>query len=375
MRLVYITNSRIPTEKAHGWAISKMCEQFADLGIDVLLVLPKRKNVIREDIFDYYEIKRNFKVKKIFNIDFIGCFQFCHKLFFLIQRISFLLSSLFIPAQKDDFIYIRNIEHLLFWSLKNKNIFFEIHFLSKIDKLLLFLIKRAKKIIVITRTLRESLIKYGLAAEKILVVPDGVDIEQFKVQSPKFKIREKLDLPQDKKIVLYTGHLYQWKGVYTLLEASQYLPEDVLIVFVGGTEYDLKSFKLQAPNTKNILIVGHRPFKEIPYWLKAADVLVLPNSAKQEISKYWTSPIKMFEYMTSQRPIVASDLPSLREILDENNALLVEPDNPRAIASGIEQALKNSDFSAKIARQAFEDVQHYTWENRARKILEFIKNG
>ncbi|MCG2808867.1 MAG: glycosyltransferase, partial [Candidatus Portnoybacteria bacterium] len=123
----------------------------------------------------------------------------------------------------------------------------------------------------------------------------------------------------------------------------------------------------------NILILGHRPYSEIPYYLKAADVLVLPNSGKEEISKSWTSPMKMFEYMASQRPIVASDLISLREILNENNAVLVEPDNSRALAEGIMSALKKDDFSAKILIEAWQNVQKYTWTERVKNILLFIK--
>jgi glycosyltransferase involved in cell wall biosynthesis len=81
----------------------------------------------------------------------------------------------------------------------------------------------------------------------------------------------------------------------------------------------------------------------------------------------------MFEYMASQRPIVASDLPSIREILNENNAVLIQPDNPKALAKGIESILKNPDFSAKISAQAYKDVQDYSWQKRTEKILEFIK--
>jgi len=85
------------------------------------------------------------------------------------------------------------------------------------------------------------------------------------------------------------------------------------------------------------------------------------------------SPLKMFEYMAAQRPIIASDLPSIREILNENNAVLIKPDSPDDLARGIEQLLKKPDFSAKIAKRAYQDVQRYTWQKRTEKILDFIK--
>ena len=120
-------------------------------------------------------------------------------------------------------------------------------------------------------------------------------------------------------------------------------------------------------------MAGYRPPSEIPLWLKAADVLVLPNSAKKDISKFYTSPMKLFEYMASKRPIVASNLPSLREILNKENAiLLVEPDNPEALAQGIKQAMEDRNLVQTITQNAYDDVQNYTWEKRAEKILKFI---
>ena len=120
-------------------------------------------------------------------------------------------------------------------------------------------------------------------------------------------------------------------------------------------------------------MIGHRPHIEIPYWLKAADVLILPNSAKEKISQFYTSPMKMFEYMASQKPIIASELPSIKEVLNENNAILVESDNFKALARGIEKALKDNELSDKISQRAYSDVQDYTWQKRAENILNFFK--
>jgi len=84
------------------------------------------------------------------------------------------------------------------------------------------------------------------------------------------------------------------------------------------------------------------------------------------------SPLKIFEYMASQRPIAASDLPSLREVLNEENSVLIEPDNPRSLAEGVKNILQNVKFADKISKQAYSDVQKYTWEKRAERILGFV---
>jgi glycosyltransferase involved in cell wall biosynthesis len=142
---------------------------------------------------------------------------------------------------------------------------------------------------------------------------------------------------------------------------------------VGGTEEDIEKFKKGASGLNNVLVVGHRPYTEIPYWLKAADVLILPNSAREKISQFYTSPLKLFEYLAAGKPIVASDLPSIREILNENNSILVKPDNPESLAKGINLALQKPDFSVKIAKQARQEVKEYSWQKRAQKILNFLK--
>ena len=85
--------------------------------------------------------------------------------------------------------------------------------------------------------------------------------------------------------------------------------------------------------------------------------------------------MKFFEYMASGSPIVASDLPSIREALNESNSILVEPNNPEALTDGIERVLKDQDLSSRISRQAFLDVQDYTWRKRAKQVINFIFNN
>ena len=372
MKIIYLANVRLPTEKAHGIQIMKMCETFANVGLKLELVLPWRFNRIKEDAFDFYGVKRNFKIKKIFSLDLI--FLNIPKICFWIQSLTFFISAFFyLLFKKTDIIYSRDYFSLYLLSFSKKNLVCEIHTFPKNFILPKRVFKKAKNIIVITKGLKESLIKKGIDKNKILVAPDGVDIEKFDIDISREDARKKLNLPQDKKIALYTGHLYKWKGAQVLAEASKFLDKDTVIIFVGGTEKDEKRFKEKNKDIDNILILGYKPYFEIPYYLKAADVLVLPNSGKTEISKGWTSPMKMFEYMASKRPIIASDLPSIKEILDENNAILVESDDSHNLAQGIKQALKNPNLSVKISLQAFKNIQQYSWINRAEKIISFIK--
>jgi len=372
MKIIYVINARMPTEKAHGIHVMKICEALAKK-CEVELVLPLRFNKIKQDPFEYYDVARNFKIKKIPCLDLIPLDKYLGHLALWVESLSFAFFAFFyFLFHRADVIYSRD-KFLLFISLFWNNFVFEIHTFPRRYFIYSPFFKRLNVIVVITEKLKNLFIRQGIDPEKILVAPDGVDLEQFDVKRTKEDCRGQLGLPLDKKIILYTGHLYKWKGVDTLLKVAQdFQFPNALFVFVGGTKEDIKSFKEKAKNLDNVMIVGHKLYTEIPYWLKAADVLVLPNSGRQDISKHWTSPLKVFEYMASRRPIVASDLPSIREILNEENAILVEPDNPQALSSGILEALKNKQLSDKISSRAFEDVKQYSWDKRAEKICQKI---
>jgi glycosyltransferase involved in cell wall biosynthesis len=283
--------------------------------------------------------------------------------------LSFSIFSFFyIISKKDDFIYSRDDMPLFLLSFFKKNIVYEAH-MPRFN----FIVKRFNKIVTISKGLKDFYTKKGVSENTIIVAHDAVDIKKFSIDISKEGARRMLNLPVDKKIILYTGHLYNWKGVDTLAKSAKYLNSNELIVFIGGTTKDVLSFKKKYGNTQNIFILGQKPHKEIPYYLKSADVVVLPNSAESSISKYYTSPMKLFEYMASGTPIVASDLPSIREVLNEQNAILVQSGNPETLASGICQALNNEGFACKISSQALIDVKKYTWDKRVDDIMDFIK--
>ncbi len=376
MKIYYINNTRLPTERAHGLQIMKTCQALADKGVFLELIIPRRFNKIKENPFDYYGIKSSFKIKKIFSLDITFLGKLLGKTAFLSQSASFAKIAflfVFLKVKKSDIIYSRHFFTLLFVSFLDRKFIYEMHTFPKKYFWHKRVFKKSFGIVAITNGLKNKLVEKGIPENKILVLPDGVDLNHFNINLSKADCRQKVNLPIDKKVILYSGHLYNWKGGQTLAKAAGFFGNDYLFVFVGGTKEDIKRFKKRISAFKNIMLVGHQLHKSIPYWLKAADLLVLPNSGKMNISKYWTSPMKMFEYMVSKRPITASDLPSIREVLNENNAFLVKPDNEKSLAEGIKYCLNNLDFSEKISEQAFKDVQKYSWDKRAEKFLSFIK--
>lgn len=404
MKLLYLANLRLPTEKAYGIQIAKMCEAFAAYAtinsqppttsyqkIEVELVVPYRISKISDDFFEYYGVERNFKFKKIWTLDFYLPGKLDRISFYIKNLISALVLTVYALRQELDVIYSRDELVIFLLCFFKKNIVFEAHRFSRYKTFFYWCFKsRNIKIIVITQALKKEFTKIGFSDDSILVAPDGVDIEKFDLSISKEGARERAGLPLDKKIVMYTGHLFQWKGADVLLEVARSYQLSVpikdrgystgvgtisyqpMFVFVGGTDYDLEKFRKKAKGLNNVLILGHKSHKDIPVYLKAADVLVLPNSAKEEISRYHTSPLKLFEYMASGRPIVASALPSIAEILNDRNSILVKSDDVNDLTEGVKKALNNNLLSEELAKKAKDDVKKYNWGNRVLNILSFI---
>jgi glycosyltransferase involved in cell wall biosynthesis len=352
MKILYISNARIPTEKAHGIQIMKTCEAFAKLGHDVTLLIPKRLNHIKDDPFSFYDVDRIFKIKKTYTVDVVR-FGKCG---FLTQIISFSLCAMWYPLfQKHDLVYSRDEMPLSFAALFNKNILYEAH----MPRLNMFT-KRFKRMVVISSGLKDFYTEQGMKTENILVAHDAVDLEEFDVEINKNDIRKKLGIPVDAKVAMYIGRLDKWKGVETLLKASE-LMDDIQVVVVG--EGELQDYL--KITYKKALFLGPLPYRDLAKNQRAADVLVIPNSKESKISTLYTSPLKVFAHMASEVPIVASDLPSLREVLHENNSTLVESDNPVAFVEGIRLALNKDGKRAKM------DVQAFTWIKRTESIVVF----
>jgi glycosyltransferase involved in cell wall biosynthesis len=223
--------------------------------------------------------------------------------------------------------------------------------------------QRADGYVTITAALRQELERRFGSRDRISVVPDGVRVGPHPVGPER-------QLPD--RVVAYAGHLYAWKGVDVLLEALARMP-DVRGLIVGGhaSEPDLARTKSVAERlglAGRITFTGLVEPARVPELLSQASVLVLPNTASA-ISTRFTSPLKLFEYMAAARPIVASDLPSIREILtDGGNALLVAPGNAEALAGAVERLLADPGLAARLARAALEAVPAYSWERRAERL-------
>jgi len=240
--------------------------------------------------------------------------------------------------------------------------------LSRLDKRERRVCRDAAGIVTITEALRSALEdRHGKIAPS-RVVPDGTRLPE---KLPAF---DGLHSPPR---VYYIGQLYPWKGVDVLVESMRYV-KDAELVIVGGLlpEPDLDRLKRLASSLSlesRVRFRGFVPPPELPAERANADLFVIPL-LDSTTARLFTSPLKLFEAMASGRPVVASDLPSIREILiHEKNALLAPPGDARALAAAIGRLLRDSALSERLAARAFEDAKAYSWDRRAETISSFLE--
>ncbi len=342
----------------------KTCEALARAGHDVELIAPKRRNLLRADPFEYYGITEKFSLKKIPTLNLTW-----GRIGFLVQEISFAINAAFYLRGKDGIIYSRDDVVLwVLWIFGYRRFIWESHtggwnFCAR------SVARRSIALVVISHGLKEFYVEHGISADKISVIPSAIDLEQFARPESKSDARKRLGLPLDSKIVMYIGRFDGWKGSNALFEASKLFPPEICLVAIGGEPHEVLELKAQYPR---VIFTGFRPYSELADNQSAADALAVPNTGKDAISARFTSPLKLIAHMASGRPIVASDLPSIREITGDDAAVLVVPDEPQALADGIEKILADAPLGEKIAKRALEKVGRYTWKSRAMEITKLL---
>jgi glycosyltransferase involved in cell wall biosynthesis len=382
MKLIYLSHWRFPSGKTTTPFTLRTCEEFAKLGYEVELWIPRRNNPDDhgQDLFELYGIKTRFTVKKLLALDLMHVLG---TLGFVVMVASFGGSAFFKLRKegKGTVVYTQDLRDALLPAFTGLKLFVEIHDFYEsswkfVNRLVL---KRASGLIVTNRIKIERLHSaYGFAKQKMLWQPNAVDAEFFDSPKTQAEARAELGLPQAGRIVLYTGHLYSWKGVDTLVRAAPGLPAGTSIYIVGGESSDRARLQqlAQDENIQNVAFVEHQPQARVPLYLRAADVLVLPNTAKEDASKFETSPVKLFEYLASGTPTVASDLPSVREIVSESEVYFAKADDPASFAEAITAVLQGGPQVAlrTVAGKVF--ARAHSWQARAKHIDAFIqKNG
>ncbi|WP_435116897.1 glycosyltransferase [Candidatus Pelagibacter bacterium nBUS_49] len=374
MEILYISNSIIPSKNANSINVMKMCQAFADNNFKVTLLAPNKKAKIEKkikDSFKFYGVKKNFFIKKLWYPDIKGGV--------LIYAISIFIFLLF--NRKYKIVYGRFLHGCFFASLLGNQVIFESHMPENIKKNFrnfffkhLLKSKSFLKLVVISNSLKKNYLKKKyISKKKIIVAHDGAD------ETKNFNIKAKLLGKKKNLKVGYVGHLYKGKGMEIISLLANKINQGIEYHVIGGLSKDINLWKRKI-KSKKVFFYGHISHKHITKYLNALDVCLLPNQkvvfasgAKENavnISPF-TSPLKLFEYMSHRKAIIASDLNILREILNKKNSILVEYNNVNKWIKAINK-LKIRSVRENLAKQALNDFRQYSWKNRVKRIISLI---
>jgi len=361
--LLYISPSVIPSKSANSVHVMKMCNAFSKNGLSVELLC--RKGFKKNEIFDYYGVEKNFVVTSLLGFKNT-------KLNSLIYAFLTLLYSI-----KGSFknIYSRNQLSSIFILLFSKrSLFIELHAPPKGFYKLIFKYlvnkNRIKKIILISHALKNIINDLKIFNDNILVCHDGADLLNNN--------KNKIIFNKNYFDIGYVGHLYKGRGIGIIIELAR-KNQRFNFHIIGGNKDDIVFWKKKVIH-KNIIFHGHVEPKLVPIYLKNFDILIAPYQRKVQLANglntaSWMSPLKIFEYMSANKPILTSDLFVLKEVLIHKvNAYLCNPDKLEEWDNGLKLLFSNSKFSKKISINAYKDfLKLYTWSARSKLILKYFE--
>ncbi len=233
-----------------------------------------------------------------------------------------------------------------------------------------FVLQQSDRLITLTEACRRLIVdSEGVSESLVRAIPDGADVPTGRTA-----------VAADKRSIFYVGQLYRWKGVDTLVRALAEVSNATLTIVGSGVQEngtDIDRARLEQLSgslglSDRVKFHAFVPYHQVPRCLAQASVAVVPLPDVL-MSRYFTSPLKLFDAMAAGTPLVASNLDSIREILrDGENGVLVEPDSPTALAAGLRRVLDDPPFAAAIAATARAEAAQYTWERRAERILEHL---
>lgn len=380
MKLAYLSShSSVPSRAANSVHIMRMCDAYAEIGIDVTLFVSNsgERNSL-EEIKNFYHIKNCFKIH----------YHRQPKGWFFSKWLLFFGVPLKVWFKNFDVVHTRNLA-TAFGLVKffKVPVILELHdspFKNEHSKKMYYGIQKydhLKIIVSITAALAEHIKPHTYNPKKILVLPDGVS-NNFLHENKNFSVLDHFSQLREryKLIAGYTGHLYEGRGINLIVNLARELPE-IYFYLAGGTDQEIFKYRLETSHLPNIEFAGFKSQKEIQVIQKSVDVLLMPYENKVSVSTggdtaKFASPLKMFEYMASGKPIISSRLPVLFEVLkDGYNAFMVPYEEIDSWKKILLELSEDKSKGAKIAAQAKVDVRNFTWEKRAKYIVDFFKKN
>ena len=280
-----------------------------------------------------------------------------------------------VRALRPDLIYGRSARDLLALSDLGFPIVFEAHLLptssarrEKIEQL--FALPQFRRLVVISRALAEDYLREfdALDAGRVLVAHDAASPAPTSDPRP---------APSARLQVGYTGHLYPGKGMETIAALAPRCPWADFHV-VGGMDADLARWRPRVAGVTNLTLHGFVTHGDVGEHIRSFDVVLAPYGHAVSVkggsagAERWMSPLKIFEYMSHGKPIIATELPVIREVLESGkNALLAPSDDLDAWEQALRELADDPHLRRTLGDRARNDFEaHYSWDTRARAVLE-----
>ena len=364
MRIIYAATARIPSRTANSLQVMKMCAAMAQLGHDVTLLVPRFDSEAPglADLEHAYGVDIRFRIRWLRGWRFFG-------------RIAWELRVLS-ACRKADLLFTRNARIA---AGARRPVILELHqpLSDPLDRLAwrqLLKSPNLRTLVFISQRLKSlEAAGNGLGSARVTVAHSAVDAHRFDPDILPSSARAELAWPE-RTTAVYAGHLYEGRGVSLILALAQRFPE-VQFVLIGGESAAIAEAKAMIAQCGllNVQLIGFVANADLPRYLAAADILLMPYERVVRVSggadtAEYCSPLKLFEYLASGRTILASRLPSIVEILNEDNALLCEPEDLPAWEAAFRIAL-DPKIRARLGAKARQTALQRTWVDRARSIL------
>lgn len=384
MRIAYVTHTRFPTEKAHGHQVGHVCNAMADLGHKVTLIAPDLPTGIRQDAFAFYRLPKVFTLTKLHALDALNHPLIPGVLAFLLSMRSYGGSlGKYFTSHRFDLLYARSPVIASALLKSGMPVMLELHTLPKRRSSgFVKLCNRCRLVICLTSPMCDELHAWGVEKKRLMVEPDAFDPERFRKMPTAREAKRKFHLPEDRPVVGYVGSLVTFdnlqKGVKILVDAVSRLKKQGVPVFgfiLGDPEKWRKHYlhhaRVVGLTEDDILFHDALPSHRVPEALAACDMLVYPApEPKHAFFRRDTSPLKLFEYLASGIPVIAADIPPLRDVVDKTTVRLVQPGSETSLAGAIKEVLQHPREASVRATKGELVVGEHTWKKRMARILK-----